>query len=387
MTPSRGGAPGFRAQPSKSNYPAMTIDEKVRQTLADLHAATAEEARSLFDEVRSAAQRERKAVLVSAGSQAANAADFKALRDRWLARKNGIISLIDENWLKTAPKELKPVVGKEFNELRNSIADIGRPAELYPPPAKNVQRPDLTLPGYRRALGSAHPITQVQREIEEIFIGLGFAIESGPEIESVYYNFDALNIPESHPSRDDWDTFYIDSETVLRTHTSPVQVRAMERRGAPLYIVIPGKCYRRDNPDSTHSPMFHQIEGLAVDSNITFADLKGTLDFFARKFFGEETRTSFHASFFPFTEPSGEVSIGCIFCGGNGCRVCKHSGWIEVMGCGMVHPAVLRHGQIDPERYAGWAFGLGVERYAMMRYGIDDIQMFFQSDVRFLEQF
>lgn len=371
----------------KPNHPPMTIDEKVRRTLADLQIATAEEVGSLFNEVRSAAQREREAVLLSAESQGANAADFKALRDRWLARKNGIVSLIDENWLKTAPKELKPAVGQRFNELRNSIADIGRPAELYPSPAKNVQLSDLTLPGYRRALGSLHPITQVQREIEDIFIGLGFAIESGPEIESVYYNFDALNIPESHPSRDDWDTFYIDSETVLRTHTSPVQIRAMQRRGTPLYIVIPGKCYRRDNPDSTHSPMFHQIEGLAVDSSITFADLKGTLDFFARKFFGEKTRTSFHPSFFPFTEPSGEVAISCIFCDGNGCRVCKHSGWIEVMGCGMVHPEVLRHGGVDPQRYTGWAFGLGVERYAMLRYGIDDIQMFFQSDVRFLEQF
>ncbi|HEV2499958.1 MAG TPA: phenylalanine--tRNA ligase subunit alpha, partial [Terriglobia bacterium] len=194
-------------------------------------------------------------------------------------------------------------------------------------------------------------------------------------------------IPESHPSRDDWDTLYIDAKTVLRTHTSPVQIRAMRQYGAPLHIIIPGKCYRRDNPDSTHSPMFHQIEGLAVGESITFADLKGTLDFFARKFFGGKTRTSFHPSFFPFTEPSGEVAISCPFCEGEGCRVCKQSGWIEVMGCGMVHPVVLRNGGIDPERFTGWAFGLGVERYAMMKYGINDIQLFYQSDVRFLEQF
>jgi phenylalanyl-tRNA synthetase alpha chain len=228
---------------------------------------------------------------------------------------------------------------------------------------------------------------QTQSEIEEIFLGLGFSIESGPEVESVYYNFDALNIPESHPARDDWDTFYVDDQTVLRTHTSPVQIRAMEKYGAPLYIIIPGKCYRHDNPDSTHSPMFHQIEGLAIDTDITFADLKGTLDFFAKKLFGAKVRTRFQPSFFPFTEPSGEVAVSCMACDGRGCRVCKESGWIEVMGCGMVHPEVLRHGGIDPERYSGWAFGLGVERFAMRKHDINDIQLFYQSDVRFLEQF
>jgi phenylalanyl-tRNA synthetase alpha chain len=183
------------------------------------------------------------------------------------------------------------------------------------------------------------------------------------------------------------DSLYVDSQTVLRTHTSPVQIRAMEKHGAPLYIIVPGKVYRRDNPDATHSPLFHQIEGLAVDTDITFADLKGTLDFFAKKFFGEKIRTSFHPTFFPFTEPSGEVSISCAFCDGIGCRICKESGWIEVMGCGMVHPDVLRHGGVDPDRYTGWAFGLGVDRFALMKYGINDIQLFFQSDLRFLEQF
>jgi len=389
----------------------MAIDDKVRKTLAGLGVAETAGVEALFAEVRAAMQQER-AALVSRG--AADRADqerlCKELRDRWLARKNGLLSCLDENWLKASPRELKPAVGRSFNALRQDSAaleiaalakDVPVRAEAagdgntstgnpVPTTVSHVTREvptDLTLPGNRRPLGSLHPVTQVQREIEEIFLNLGFRIESGPEIESVYYNFDALNIPESHPSRDDWDTLYIDSKTVLRTHTSPVQIRAMEKYGAPLYIIIPGKCYRRDNPDASHSPMFHQIEGLAIDSDITFADLKGTLDFFAKKLFGEKIRTRFQPSFFPFTEPSGEVAISCIFCGGEGCRVCKESGWIEVMGCGMVHPQVLRNGGIDPEKYTGWAFGLGIDRFAMMKYDINDIQLFFQSDVRFLKQF
>jgi phenylalanyl-tRNA synthetase alpha chain len=327
----------------------------------------------------------------------------KALRDRWLARKGGFLSQADENWLKPAGRELKPVVGRQFNELRRftSSLEFDSLVEAVPlqqeavkqmelPLASVAGRPvpgDLTLPGFHRPLGSIHPVTRMQREIEEIFLRLGFRIESGPEIESTYYNFDALNIPESHPSRDDWDTLYIDSKTVLRTHTSPVQIRAMEKYGAPLYIIIPGKCYRHDNPDSTHSPMFHQIEGLAVDKDITFADLKGTLDFFAKMLFGEKVRTRFQPSFFPFTEPSGEVAVSCFVCDGQGCRVCKQSGWIELMGCGMVHPQVLRNAGIDPDKNSGWAFGLGVDRFAMVKYDINDIQLFFQGDVRFLEQF
>jgi phenylalanyl-tRNA synthetase alpha chain len=337
------------------------------------------------------------------------------LRDRWLARKNGLISLIDENWLKKATTELKPAVGQQFNQLRQAAEGVKTEALLKAVPIHvsaqasvaiegvmaATESPDtaaatatvesvvtdLTLPGYRRPLGSIHPVTRVLREIEEIFLGLGFGIETGPEVETVYYNFDALNIPDSHPARDDWDTLYVDSQTVLRTHTSPVQIRAMEKYGAPLYIIVPGKVYRHDNPDATHATMFHQVEGLAVDTDITFADLKGTLDYFAKKFFGEKVRTSFHPSFFPFTEPSGEVAISCVFCDGQGCRTCKESGWIEVMGCGMVHPEVLRAGGIDPQKYSGWAFGLGVERFAMMKYNIHDIQLFYQSDVRFLEQF
>lgn len=389
----------------------MTIDEKVRKTLSEVGVTDSAGVESLFAEVRAAMSRERNS-LVSQGAtgKAEHEKLCKGLRDRWLARKNGLLSFIDEKWLKACPKELKPFVGRNFNALRQEalalevgalVKDVPIRAPASPdgkasagpamaPTVNHVTREvpgDLTLPGNRRSLGSLHPVTQMQREIEEIFLNLGFRIESGPEIESVYYNFDALNIPESHPSRDDWDTLYIDSKTLLRTHTSPVQIRAMEKYGAPLHIIIPGKCYRHDNPDASHSPMFHQIEGLAIGSDITFADLKGTLDFFAKKLFGEKVRTRFQPSFFPFTEPSGEVSISCIFCGGEGCRVCKESGWIEVMGCGMVHPQVLRNGGVDPEKYSGWAFGLGIDRFAMMKYDINDIQLFFQSDVRFLKQF
>jgi len=386
---------GSRTAPAQLT---MIIDEKVRKTLAELGVTDAAGLDALFAEVRAAMEQERSE-LISRGatSEAERDERCKDLRDRWLARKNGLLSMLDEHWLKASSKELKPTVGRSFNTLRQAavtlevdclrrevqvteVQYVKLAAELVPPP-------DLTLPGNRRPLGSLHPVTQVQREIEEIFLNLGFRIETGPEIESVYYNFDALNIPESHPSRDDWDTLYIDAKTVLRTHTSPVQIRAMEKYGAPLYIIIPGKCYRHDNPDASHTPMFHQIEGLAIDKDITFADLKGTLDFFAKKLFGEKIRTRFQPSFFPFTEPSGEVAISCIFCGGEGCRVCKESGWIEVMGCGMVHPLVLRNGGIDPEKYTGWAFGLGIDRYAMLKYDINDIQLFFQSDVRFLKQF
>jgi len=369
----------------------MTIDEKVRKPLNELGVTDAAGVEAIFAELRAALSSERFALQTGQLLGSEREKKWKTLRDRWLARKNGILSHIDEQWLKAATRELKPIVGRHFNDFRKEAESIGGLKDLVQPSEVGERglpfTPDLTLPGYRRSLGSIHPITRVQREMEDIFLGLGFSIETGPEIESVYYNFDALNIPESHPSRDDVDTLYIDAQTVLRTHTSPVQIRAMEKYGAPLYIVIPGKCYRRDNPDATHSPMFHQMEGLAIDRDLTFADLKGTLDFFAKKFFGERVRTSFRPSFFPFTEPSGEVAVSCPFCDGQGCRVCKQSGWIEVMGCGMVHPEVLRHGGIDPDKFSGWAFGLGIDRFAMMKYDISDIQLFFQSDVRFLEQF
>ncbi len=388
----------------------MTVDQKVRQTLAELGVTESAGVVALFAEVCETMERERRELVNRvAADKAERDRACKELRDRWLARKNGLLSLVDERWLKKAPRELKPVVGQHFNALRKAseqlevgvlaremkcrvAASAGAVLEARSPIVAGTTvlsgvSPDLTLPSIRRPLGSMHPVTRVLREIEEIFIALGFRIETGPEIETVEYNFDALNIPETHPSRDDWDTLYVDEKTVLRTHTSPVQIRAMRKYGAPLYVIAPGKVYRHDKPDSSHATMFHQVEGLAVDRDITFADLKGTLDYFAKRFFGEKVRTSFHPSFFPFTEPSGEVAISCTLCDGRGCRVCKESGWLEVMGCGMVHPEVLRQGGIEPEEFTGWAFGMGVERYAMMKYGIDDIQLFFQNDVRFLKQF
>jgi len=383
--------------PDTERLSVMTLEELKRQAEISLSGLGVDNEAAIekkFADAWDAMVQERRH-LIQHSADITFSRRVREFRNLFLARGHGLVARIKANWLDATPKTLKPFAGREFNTLRLNAENLleedailkivsSRQSFGKSEPREEV---DLTLPGNRRPLGSLHPVTQMQREIEEIFLNLGFRIESGPEIESVYYNFDALNIPESHPSRDDWDTLYIDSKTVLRTHTSPVQIRAMEKYGAPLYIIIPGKCYRHDNPDASHSPMFHQIEGLAIASDITFADLKGTLDFFARKLFGEKVRTRFQPSFFPFTEPSGEVSISCIFCGGEGCRVCKESGWIEVMGCGMVHPLVLRNGGIDPEKYTGWAFGLGIDRFAMLKYDINDIQLFFQSDVRFLKQF
>jgi phenylalanyl-tRNA synthetase alpha chain len=398
----------------------MSAEDKVReapefppasQTLEQLGAINEEDVKKHFKDFEDFLYGKR-ADLISKGAENDKERETKCweLRNFVLARHGGYLARVENSWLREASPELKPIVGRLFNELKPRVlAEFDREALMKAVPVKGsgagtaespierrqfvkvaadlVGPPDLTLPGCRRPVGSIHPVTRMQREIEEIFLNLGYWIEEGPEIESVYYNFDALNIPETHPSRDDWDTLYIDSQMLLRAHTSPVQIRAMKKYGPPLYIIIPGKCYRHDNPDSSHSPMFHQIEGLAIDKDITFADLKGTLDFFAKKLFGEKIRTRFQPSFFPFTEPSGEVAINCTLCDGRGCPVCKESGWVEVMGCGMVHPVVLRNGGVDPAKYSGWAFGLGVDRYALMKYGISDIQLLFQSDVRFLEQF
>ncbi|MBI4465654.1 MAG: phenylalanine--tRNA ligase subunit alpha [Acidobacteria bacterium] len=337
--------------------------------------------------------------------------EIEARRVHWLGRKHGIIRLITDNWLRTAPADLKPEVGARLNALRGKaereilpILDssyeqlskvLGQQAAI---PAARVASGetapttlglDITLPGNRRVIGAQHPVRRVLDEITEIFFALGYSVEEGPDIESVYYNFESLNIPEDHPARDDQDTFYIDSQTVLRTHTSPVQIRTMEKMQPPLRIIVPGRAFRRDTPDATHSPMFHQVEGLAVDTDITFADLKGTLDYFLKAFFGPQVRTRFRPSFFPFTEPSAEVDISCLFCGasGSGCRICKQSGWIEVLGCGMVNPVLFENVHYDASRYSGFAFGVGVERLAMLKYGVQDIQLFFQGDIRFLRQF
>lgn len=248
------------------------------------------------------------------------------------------------------------------------------------------ERIDVTLPGRGLRQGGLHPISRTLERLEQLFVGMGFDVADGPEVEDDYHNFEALNIPAHHPSRAMHDTFYFDARRLLRTHTSPVQIRHMERHRPPLRIIAPGRVYRCDS-DVTHTPMFHQIEGLMVDERVTFADLKGVLQGFLERFFEQALRLRLRPSYFPFTEPSAEVDISCVMCGGKGCRVCKSTGWLEVLGCGMVHPAVLGHVKIDSERYTGFAFGLGVERLAMLRYGVNDIRLFYENDLRFLQQF
>ena len=331
--------------------------------------------------------------------------EWKLFRDAWLGRKSGVLTLITDNWLKPATAELKRAVGAELNKLKSHVdtqiearrAAIESGSEAA---ASAKYRVDLSLPGVIRPVGSHHLIRQVFQEIEDIFFSIGFSVVEGPEIETPYYNFEALNIPEHHPVRDDMDTFYLDlprgvpGPLLLSTHTSPVQIHVMEKRQPPVRVIVPGKVYRRDNPDATHSFMFHQIEGLAVDADITFCDFTGTIDYFVKQFFGENVKSRFRPSYFPFTEPSVEFDATCIFCGGTGtakagglCGKCKGAGWIELFGAGMVDPAVYGFVNYDPRKVSGFAFGIGIDRLAMLKYGIDDIQVFFQNDVRFLRQF
>lgn len=332
---------------------------------------------------------------------------WKELRDRWLGRKKGVLTHVKNNWLQPAGPDLKPEVGKQLNALRTEVetALAERKSQLEAASgAAAAEAPDLTLPGRATYRGARHLITQTLAEICDIFARIGFSVIEGPEVETDYYNFEALNIPADHPARDDFDTLYLDlpaaclppdqrgpsnpeQRLLLRTHTSPMQIRIMEKQQPPVRVVVPGKVYRRDNPDASHSFMFHQVEGLAVDRDVTFCDLKGTLDYFLREFFGPQTRTRFVASFFPFTEPSADVHGTCVFCRGSGCRVCKFTGWIELLGCGMVDPAVYGFVGYNPEELSGFAFGMGVDRFAMLKYGADDIQLFFQNDARFLQQF
>ena len=334
-----------------------------------------------------------------------DAAAWNITRQVWLGRKSGILTQITENWLKPAPPELKRAVGESLNSfkdhievvLKDALARLEATAGAIPDAKDRV---DLSLPGVIRPVGTHHLIRQVFQEIEDIFVSIGFSVVEGPEIETPYYNFEALNIPEFHPVRDDMDTFYLElpkgtpTPLLLRTHTSPVQIRTMEKRQPPVRVIVPGKVYRRDNPDATHSFMFHQIEGLAVDADITFCDFTGTIDYFVKQFFGESVKTRFRPSYFPFTEPSVEFDVSCVFCGGSGtvksggtCGKCKGSGWIELFGAGMVDPAVYGFVNYDPKKVSGFAFGIGIDRLAMLKYGIDDIQAFFQNDVRFLNQF
>ncbi|RKO67625.1 phenylalanine--tRNA ligase subunit alpha [Desulfofundulus salinus] len=316
---------------------------------------------------------------------------LEEIRIRYLGKKGELTRVL--RGMNALPAEERPRIGQLANSIRevleNELAE--RTAEIK----ARVKRArlaaesiDVTLPGTPFLLGKKHPLTTVQEEIEEIFLGLGFSIAEGPEVELDYYNFEALNLPKDHPARDMQDSFFIGPEVLLRTHTSPVQVRTMERTvpAVPVKIIAPGKVYRRDD-DATHSPMFHQVEGLAVDRRITFGDLKGVLDVFAREMFGESTRTRFRPSYFPFTEPSAEVDISCVMCGGKGCRVCSHTGWLEILGCGMVHPRVLEMSGYNSAEVTGFAFGMGVERIAMLKYGIDDLRLFFDNDLRFLAQF
>ena len=318
-----------------------------------------------------------------------NAKSLEELRTAFLSRKKGHVSLLFED-LKTVPAEDKREAGQLVNAFKTFVQDGLRALEgKVRKDGRPAQALDLTLPGRKKYVGAAHPLVLFQQEIEDVFLGMGFTIEEGPEIETDYYNFEALNFPPHHPARDSWDTLYIKDDLLLRTHTSPVQIRVMEKKKPPIRIIIPGRVFRRETPDPTHLPMFMQIEGLVVDEGVTFAHLKGTLEYFIRALFGEKIKVRFRPSFFPFTEPSAEVDIECIVCGGQdkSCRVCGGTGWKEILGSGMVNPQVLKNVNIDPEKYSGWAFGLGIDRTAMFAFGITEMRHFYENDLRFLRQF
>ncbi|HEX9749211.1 MAG TPA: phenylalanine--tRNA ligase subunit alpha [Methylomirabilota bacterium] len=321
---------------------------------------------------------------------ARSTSDLEQVRVRVLGRSGRLTTLLRS--LGSIPAAERPRIGEETNRAKASVeaAIAARLEGLKAEERRAIRqadRPDLTLPGRRPDPGPVHPITRVTEEIIEVFEGLGFSVAEGPEVESDYYNFAALNFPDDHPARDMQDTFHVGPDALLRTHTSPVQIRTMKAQRPPVRIICLGKVYRRDILDATHSPMFHQVEGLAVDKHITMADLKATLQLFAREMFGPKSTVRFRPSFFPFTEPSAEVDVRCFKCGGDGCRFCKESGWLEILGSGMVHPNVLRNVGYDPEEVTGWAFGMGIDRIALLKYEIDDIRLFFDNDLRFLQQF
>ena len=317
-------------------------------------------------------------------------ANIEELRIKYLGKKGELTAVLRGMGKLTA--EERPVIGQLANEVRAEIE--GKIEELSATlHEKELQKKleseklDVTVPGEKIRAGHFHPLALVQRQLEDIFLGMGYSIVDGPEVEYDYYNFQALNIPEDHPARDTQDTFYITENILLRSQTSPVQARVMEKTQPPIKIISPGRVYRSDAVDATHSPLFHQLEGLVIDRGITMGDLKGTLEMFAKRMFGEETKIRFRPHHFPFTEPSAEVDVSCFVCGGKGCRLCKGEGWIEVLGAGMVHPNVLRNCGIDPEEYSGFAFGMGVERIVLLKYHIDDMRLLYENDVRFLEQF
>jgi phenylalanyl-tRNA synthetase alpha chain len=368
--------------PKLDDYSAEALDRAV----ADLRRALAEEEASISSQ-----------------------ADWKAFRDRWLARKNGILTQLNNVWLKPSPADLRPTAGQVINALRpeierfvmhgqSRIEDIRIVIGSLSKDILAAERLDISLPGISRPIGVKHPVLRVMDEIVAVFKAMGYSVGEGPEVETDYYNFESLNFPPNHPARDTQDTLFIASQEskpardrlLMRTHTSPVQIRTMEQQPPPVRIVIPGKVHRNDPLDATHSPVFHQVEGLAVDTNITFCDLKGTLDHAMKALFGSSVKTRFYPSFFPFTEPSADMQVSCTFCGGKGCRKCKFSGWIELLGCGMVDPNVfdfVKHNGYDSSKISGFAFGMGVERIAILKYEVEEIQLFYEGDVRFLEQF
>ena len=316
--------------------------------------------------------------------------DLDAVRVKYLGKKGELTAILKQMGKLSA--EERPVIGQLANQVRAQIEERLEETKTNLEAHLLDQRLatetlDVTMPGKRSVLGKKHPITIVLDELKEIFIGMGFDVAQGPEVELDYYNFEALNIPKDHPARDTQDTFYINDNVVPRTQTSPIQIRVMEKQKPPIRIIAPGRVYRSDALDATHSPLFHQVEGLVVDKNITMADLKGTLEVFVKRLYGEESVVRFRPHHFPFTEPSAELDVQCFNCHGEGCRLCKGEGWIEILGCGMVHPKVLENCGIDPEEYSGFAFGMGLERLVMRRYNIDDLRLFYENDARFLNQF
>ncbi|NLY81728.1 MAG: phenylalanine--tRNA ligase subunit alpha [Clostridiales bacterium] len=322
--------------------------------------------------------------------KATQLSEAEEIRVKFLGKKGELTSIL-RSMGKLEPEERKKL-GMAANNARNEIeAMLEKKKEAVKGKVKDIKLKaeaiDVTEPGKEVELGSKHPITVTIEEMTSIFESMGFSVTEGPEVETVYYNFDALNAEPNHPARDMTDTFYINKDIILRTQTSPVQARTLEKEKPPIMILAPGRCFRCDTPDATHSPMFHQVEGMVVDEGITMGDLRGVLDKFAKDMFGSEVKTKFRPHHFPFTEPSAEMDVSCFKCGGKGCRVCKGSGWIEVLGCGMIHPNVLKVGGIDTEKYTGFAFGIGVERIAMLKYGIDDIRLMYENDMRFISQF
>ena len=323
-------------------------------------------------------------------TEAGNLDALNDIRVSFLGKKGELKEIMKS--MKDVSPEERPNVGKMVNEARDAIEErlleAKEKMEEAAMEAKlRAEKIDVTLPAKKNKIGNSHPNTKVLKEVEKIFTGMGYSIVSGPEIEQDYYNFEALNIPANHPAKDEQDTFYITKDILLRTQTSPVQVREMEKGHLPIRMIAPGRVFRADEVDATHSPSFHQIEGMVIDKNITFSDLKGTLERVAKELFGEETKVKFRPHHFPFTEPSAEMDVSCFKCGGKGCRFCKGEGWIEILGCGLVHPKVLKMSGIDPEVYSGFAFGIGLERITLLKYEIDDMRLLYENDIRFLKQF